>query len=432
MPLKRCQSNGINGWKWGDKGRCYTGKGARRRAIQQARAIKASQTRNAVNQNRTKIVPSNPLKADPTRTTTLRKQFTRELRVRFNTLRRAIIQLVVTEDSFGLGGSLIIGSNTPDNLGARLVIPTLSVSSRPPTSNTRSEASLLSLNQFQFLTNPQKVEAFRRWLATQLGFRILGVTPEQIEGAWWRQFIEQGYHKGAGRAFTDTRRVQRAVASTGEQLSFFRGTQQEFLRQSFAQPETIEKLQLLVGRVFTELKGVTDQMSQVMTRVLAEGLVQGQNPRVIAREITKSLDISKHRAETIARTEIIRAHSEAQLDSLERLGIDEVGVAVEWSTAEDARVCPLCRPLDGIVLKTSEAHGLIPRHPNCRCAFLPGNVGEVTEEQVRSKSRIEASIRKSLKAEKPKRVKTIKAQRRRSNWPGAKKKIGKKRPKSLI
>lgn len=51
MPLKRCQSNGRPGWKWGDRGKCYTyRKGdkagsarARRKALQQARAIKSRQ-----------------------------------------------------------------------------------------------------------------------------------------------------------------------------------------------------------------------------------------------------------------------------------------------------------------------------------------------------------------------------------------------------
>lgn len=38
MPLKRCQNNGEEGWQWGD-GKCYTGPGAKKKAIQQAVAI---------------------------------------------------------------------------------------------------------------------------------------------------------------------------------------------------------------------------------------------------------------------------------------------------------------------------------------------------------------------------------------------------------
>ena len=39
MPLKRCQADGKNGWKWGDSGKCYTGPGAKEKAKEQGRAI---------------------------------------------------------------------------------------------------------------------------------------------------------------------------------------------------------------------------------------------------------------------------------------------------------------------------------------------------------------------------------------------------------
>ncbi len=36
MPLKRC---GDGGWKWGDAGKCYTGKDAKKKALAQATAM---------------------------------------------------------------------------------------------------------------------------------------------------------------------------------------------------------------------------------------------------------------------------------------------------------------------------------------------------------------------------------------------------------
>jgi len=36
MPLQRC---GNNGWKWGKQGHCYTGPGAKKKAIKQGLAI---------------------------------------------------------------------------------------------------------------------------------------------------------------------------------------------------------------------------------------------------------------------------------------------------------------------------------------------------------------------------------------------------------
>jgi hypothetical protein len=42
MPVKRCTKNGRAGYKWGDRGTCYTGTGAKARATAQGRAAYAN------------------------------------------------------------------------------------------------------------------------------------------------------------------------------------------------------------------------------------------------------------------------------------------------------------------------------------------------------------------------------------------------------
>jgi len=42
MPIKRCKANNKAGKKFGDKGKCYTGKSATAKAKIQGRAIKAN------------------------------------------------------------------------------------------------------------------------------------------------------------------------------------------------------------------------------------------------------------------------------------------------------------------------------------------------------------------------------------------------------
>ena len=39
MPLQRCTSEGKSGWRWGDEGKCYTGPGAKKKALKQGVAI---------------------------------------------------------------------------------------------------------------------------------------------------------------------------------------------------------------------------------------------------------------------------------------------------------------------------------------------------------------------------------------------------------
>lgn len=245
---------------------------------------------------------------------------------------------------------------------------------RQPETNSEVTAN----TRFQFHSTPEKVLAFRKWLSQQVQYHIIGVTQDQINNAWWRQYIQQGFEKGARRAFEDVRKPIRDTAEEGGDVSdFYQGTKAEFLRSSFGQPESIDKVKLTAGRVFSELEGVTDAMSQQMTRSLVDGLVQGKHPRDIAKDMNDRVDkIGITRAQLIAGTEMTRAHAQGQLMAMRRLGVEKLGVRAEFSTSGQANVCPICADLEGTVYTLDEAEGLIPVHPRCHCSFIPAGVGE--------------------------------------------------------
>lgn len=359
---------------------------------------------------RTKIVPSNPLKSDPTRSKMLRKRFEREISERASELARLIVDLIVVEDAFGLKqtqnternnerdngpsgsrsredppaagrdscgerstrGGIKGTKRRHSNVGAifnhNSVLPDNGCVRNSPGSSDIPHV----LNQrFSFQTAPEQLISFERWLAEQQGVRF-----GDRADPYWEEFIQEGYEKGAGRAWDDTNRARRALAQTTEDIEFLRGSKEQFLRDAFAQPETREKISLLASRTFGDLRAVDGQLAALLNRTLAAGLAEGMNPRVIARTMLEGIGLNRDRAQVIARTEIIRAHAEGQLDAMERMGVERVGVMVEWSTAGDDRVCPLCQPLDGVVMKISEARGLIPRHPQC---FVDATVPITTE-----------------------------------------------------
>ena len=299
------------------------------------------------------------------------------------------------------------------------------------THNLLSDAEAVANERFIFATTHEQVLAFQKWLAQQLQYRILGMTAKQVERMWWEQYVQAGYKQGAGRAFQETRKI----AKSSDMLSWYGGTQDDFLRSSFGRPVAVEKVQLLAGRTYTDLKGVTEQMATQLSRTLTDGLVRGQNPRDIAKTIVDDIDgMSEKRAMVIARTEIIRAHAEGNLDAMEMLGVEDVGVEVEWSTAGDGRVCPLCQPLEGVVMKIEEMRGLVPRHPQCRCSPVPAGVGEKgkvrvdwqKEEigQTKTKKGIDRAIDDSIDAEDRDRDTT--------KWVGADAGISKARPQSIL
>ena len=344
----------------------------------------------------------NPLKLDPTRTGLIRRAFEAEIYKRFRWLKGEILRAVDAKDGFDL--------------------------------RTKSVRNA----RFGFESDTRKIGEFGDWFQKKIDTGVIGGT---VGDSWSDRYIQDGYEKGAGRAFTDVRKP--ALASKNGSVSdFFNGSRDEFLRSSFGAPETIEKLNGLVSRTFMDLKGATNVMADQVRRELADGLVRGQGPREIARRMTNRIDkIGRTRANIIARTEIIRAHSEGQLDAMEKLDVVEVGVMVEWSTAGDDRVCQLCQPLEAVVMKIAEARGIIPRHPQCRCTWIPANVGESakgrkvdTAEGLVPQKRTQAKIAKarndSLKSEFPKVP--LKVAKQSTRWIGGDSKFAKIRPKSVL
>lgn len=343
------------------------------------------------------MVAFNPLRADPTRTTTLRKRFQQAMTKRFNRLKGEVTHLLVVEDVFGL---------------------------RP---KNRLPGGLVGNTRWRALTDADKLTEFNRWLKSRVDQGLLEVVGSENDAEpWTARFVRAGYAAGGDRGFSEVRK-------TGLDLGDFgAGQKKEFLRTQLQGPVGIDKVRFLATRSFEDLKGVTEQMSTQINRALADGIATGKAPAEIAVDINDRVDsIGLTRARAIARTEVIRAHAEGALDAMEALEVTEVGVAVEWTVADNP--CPLCAPLEGVVLKVSEARGMFPRHPNCRCTPIPANVGESTKDQLRTKSRISKAIDKSLKAEIPKRAKrSVRTQRKRSQWVGAGRTIGKARPKGIL
>ena len=269
----------------------------------------SSHTENAV---RPKNV--NPLKIDPSRTGMLRRRFEASVTRRFKQIKRAVRKLIVDEDVFGLKRQNHSVDNSSQNVA---------------TQNTR----------WQFQSSPEKAKSFQAWLETQV--ELTGVASE-AEDAYYKAYIDQGYKKGIERAFDDNRKV----ALQSGVSDFYEGTKQEFLSSAFNNPQSLEKVKLLASRTLTDLKNVTTAMSTQMSRTLLDGFTRGDGPLAIAGRMAKDIDgIGIVRARTIARTEIIRAHAEGQLDSLERQGAEKVGVMVEWSATGGYRMCERCGAL---------------------------------------------------------------------------------------
>jgi SPP1 gp7 family putative phage head morphogenesis protein len=233
-----------------------------------------------------------------------------------------------------------------------------------PTKNTTENAG-----QYEFRVDSAKIVAFQKWLKKQLLSRVIGKSQEAL----WQAYIDRGYKMGAGRAFDDVRGYAKGYAADQSTADFYRGTKEEFLKSSFGQPVSVEKVKLMAGRAFDDLENVTADMSTKMSRVLTDGLVQGKSPHAVAKDMVDQVGLSRVRAETVARTELIRVHASGTLIALKQLGVTEVGVEVEFSTANDELVCEECAAMEGVVMSVDDAEGIIPIHPNDRCVWRPAS-----------------------------------------------------------
>ncbi|MEW5725354.1 MAG: minor capsid protein [Thermodesulfobacteriota bacterium] len=293
---------------------------------------------------RTGFTLNTVLRRDPTRTTSISKRFSQEFGRRFRWLKGEIRKAVIDQDCFGLSGS-----SFPMTLAAP------------------------SPRQFDFPRLADKVEAFMEWLKEQERAGILEVTQRpgfrriSVEEPWTNIYLRHAYQRGIVRARQELRKAGYDV------LPIELGTDEGDLglRAAFNQPFHADRVGLIYTRAYSELKGITEAMDQAISRVLADDLATGLNPRQLAREITKKVDgIGLSRAKTLARTEVVRAHHVANIAEYRLAGAEGVEVQAEWLTA-GYNVCPRCASRQGKVYSLDEIEPLIPQHPNCRCVALP-------------------------------------------------------------
>ena len=290
---------------------------------------------------------------DPTYTTFLRMLFTQDMNKRFIAIKGAIRKAIVVQDCFGL-------------VGKQFKVTTLKV----------QDISIPGREAFAFPRNEAKVQAFMDWLQQQEDKSLLETTtiPQlgiAIESGWTNKYIKDSYERGVQRSRRELHKINSAIlplAETGGIVA------------SMSTPFHIDRLGVLYSRVFQELKGITSQMDTQISRVLTQGIADGVHPTQLAELLTKTIsgpvgDLgikdtlgrfipAQRRARILARTEIIRAYHQANIQEMRNWATEKVVVKAEWETA-GFRVCPACLALEGHIFTLDEIQNKIPLHPNC-------------------------------------------------------------------
>lgn len=313
------------------------------------------------------------LDRDPTRSTMLRKEYAGAHSRRWRWLKGAIRDGVETHDALGIGQDPpprpVVLQEDPDVQGVlrrlREQIRDAQVDGDHDRVRELAREFIGTDGRFNFPSDASRMQAFSSWLEEAEQGGIIEVTRgpdgEPVTRAGWQEaYVRRSYRKGVRQADQKMRREGMDVPEDAN------------LQRVLQLPIHQRKLELLFTRNFTELEGITEASAQQMRRQLAEGLAQGENPRKVATRLNDRVDnVGVHRSRVLARTEIIRAHSEATLTRFEQFGIEGVAGKAEFATAGDRRVCPVCAGLEGQVFSVEEARGVIPVHAMCRCTWLP-------------------------------------------------------------
>ena len=183
------------------------------------------------------------------------------------------------------------------------------------------------------------------------------------------------------------RAVRKGVERAGEEL-----------HASILEINTADTVRFQSTAAALEVQGISAETIRRILRHVAQALLAKQRPPELMREIRRTLEkVTRVRLILLVNTAIVRSVNVGKLLAYEYHGLKTVGIEPEWQprgfhqkrlrldswfrdqeefvnvlTAGDDAVCEECEDIAaGGPYEIGEAHGLIPAHPNCRCAFTP-------------------------------------------------------------
>lgn len=205
-------------------------------------------------------------------------------------------------------------------------------------------------------TSAGTIRSLSAWLSALVS-RVLGSQARRAEVSG---SVLDGYVRGLESAYRQVKNAGCKVQSRADFLASMASA-------------AASKVELLSLQAIQEMEAGAERVVQEVTAAATAGSLSGLGCDALVADAQKRVAVASGRAEAAVRTAVIRAHAEGQLDGYAALGVESVGLAAEFVTAGDQRVCPRCEGYEGAVFFMSEARGMIPLHPGCRCSWYPRN-----------------------------------------------------------
>lgn len=113
------------------------------------------------------------------------------------------------------------------------------------------------------------------------------------------------------------------------------------------------------------------KLATVLQQEVPQAIIQGQNPKQLAKTIQKRMNTSYFNAERLARTEYLHVLNEANYKAMNGSGLFK---KYQYMATLDYRTSQICRDMDGKVFDMSKKQTGVnypPLHPNCRSTTAP-------------------------------------------------------------
>lgn len=145
-----------------------------------------------------------------------------------------------------------------------------------------------------------------------------------------RAYVEPAYQQGTGMTVANLTVQSEAYALTKPSLDAV----------LFSEPYR-RRIGLLRAREFELMQGFSQQMKSDLAQTLTRGMIAGQNPRDIAKDIQARTGVNRSRAERIARTEVTNSFRQARMDEAQQAQVD---LGIKTKVMHLSALSPTTRP----------------------------------------------------------------------------------------
>lgn len=178
-----------------------------------------------------------------------------------------------------------------------------------------------------------------------------------------RAYVEPAYQQGTGMTVANLTVQSEAYALTKPTLDAV----------LFSDPYR-RRIGLLRAREFELMQGFSQQMKSDLAQTLTRGMIAGQNPRDIAKDIQERTGVNRSRAERIARTEVTNSFRQARMDEAQQAQVD---LGINTRLLHISALSPTTRPSHQArhsriftIQEERDWWAIVPNMIQCRCSAV--------------------------------------------------------------